>query len=125
MSVSGYCAWSFKPTTEDSTYKDPFIARFKLLIDTFGLCLSNGKVVTSKHLQQVAQSETPLTHDLWKTLGYPFLQSDRRALNKLMTGAVVFNKQETECLEALCGDFFCLNGKPRNQHKVPAQELVA
>ncbi len=124
MSGSAYCAWSFKHAA-NSPYKDPFIARFKLLLETFGLQFSNEEQYPWKTIQKFSMDPQSLTDEEWCMTGYPFIQQKREALIKLQNGGTEFDKSETELLEDLCGDFFELNGEPRHKAEVSTYYKLA
>lgn len=122
---TGYCAWTFKRAT-DCPYADPFVARFKFLLDTFGLCFPDEHQYPWEIIRKFSMEPQSLTDREWGMTKYPFLPTDRQALIKLQKGYTNFSKAEIGALEEICGDFFDLNGKPRhNNHVVEVMHLAA
>ena len=109
---TGYCAWSFVKAV-NSPYKDPFIERFKALIDSCGLHFPNEEKYDWEVIRKFSMEPESLTEAEWRSTSYCFLKIDRQALIKLSLGETAFTKNETEALEALYGDFFTLCGMPK------------
>jgi hypothetical protein len=122
MSKKPLCAWTFERAS-NCPYNDPLIARFKAMLVTYGFCFPEKNNVPEKIVKMLNAHPALLTREEWGKTGYPFLKPYKDVLIKLYNGQTEFGKKEREDLEAICGDFFDLNGKPR--YKKGATQKVA
>ena len=95
-------------------YEDIFFhQRFREMIKRHGISSYQFNTVPKNLLDKLKNAPDFLTKEEWKSFPYPFLDIDKQVLIKLSQGEVSFNKKEMAALDALCGDFFGLDGEPR------------
>lgn len=82
------------------------------MLDAHGFCFPEKNNVPEKIVRMLNAHPALLTREEWDKTGYPFLKPYKEVLIKLYSGVTEFKKQEREDLEAMCGDFFDLDGEP-------------
>ena len=124
--MSNLSAWNFNHSAEDKSKGiDPFIPRFKKLIETHGFCFPKNSLIPNKVMLLLNKDASQLTEEQWNMTKYPFLDIDKQVIVALQSGITKFSKDEMEALEGIGGDFFDLNGVPRHQRGAPQLSLLA